>query len=176
MLEKKDTNIGYIFEVYLESHNDYPLAPEKIKVDNVEKLIGSFHTKLNYVLHYKNLKQYLKEGLILKKVHLGLMFYQSKWMEPYITKNTDLRKSATNSFEKDFFKLKNNSVFGKTIENTRKRQNVILLDDKQKAVKLASKPNFERCIIFDENLIANHTKKTEVYFNKPIYVYIYIYI
>ena len=95
-------------------------------------------------------------------------------MEPYITKNTDLRKSATNSFEKDFFKLKNNSVFGKTIENTRKRQNVILLDDKQKAVKLASKPNFERCIIFDENLIANHTKKTEVYFNKPIYVYIYI--
>ena len=66
-------------------------------------------------------------------------------MEPYITKNTELRKTASNSFEKDFFKLMNNSVFGKTIENIRKRQNVILVDDKQKAVKLASKPNFERC-------------------------------
>ena len=64
------------------------------------------------------------------------MFYQFKRMEPYITKNTDLRKSATNSFEKDFFKLMNNSVFGKTIENIRKRQNVILLDDKIKAIKL----------------------------------------
>ena len=93
MLEKKETNIGYIFEVDLEypknlwkTHNDYLLAPEKIKVDNVEKLIGSFYTKHNYVLHYKNLKQYLEEGLILKKVHRGLMFHQSKWMEP------DLRK------------------------------------------------------------------------------------
>ena len=98
------------------------------------------------------------------------MFYPSKWMEPYITKNTELRKSASNSFEKDFFKLMNNSVFGKAIENIRKRQNVILLDDKQKVIKLASKPNFERCTIFEENLIANHMKKTEVYFNKPIYV------
>ena len=177
LLEKKDTNIGYIFEVDLEypkelwkSHNDYPLALEKIKVDNVEKLIGSFYKKHNYVLHYKNLKQYLEEGLILKKVHRGLMFYQSKWMEPSITKHTELRKPASNSFEKDFLKLMNNPVFGKTIENIRKRQNVILVDDKQKAVKLASKPNFERRTIFDENLIANHMKKTEVYFNTPIYV------
>ena len=109
LLEKRDTNKGYIFELDLEypkklwkSHNDYPLAPEKIKVDNVEKLICSFKPKNNYVLHYINLKQYLKQGKILKKVHRGIKFYQSKWMEPYIRKNTDLRKLAKNAFEKDF--------------------------------------------------------------------------
>ena len=109
LLKKRDTNKGYIFEVDLEypkklwnSHNDYPLGPEKIKVDNVEKLICSFKPKIRYVLHYQNLKQYLKQGMVLKKVHRGKKFYQSKWMEPYIRKNTDLRKLATNAFEKDF--------------------------------------------------------------------------
>ena len=126
--------------------------------------------KKHYVLHYRNLKQYLEEGMILKKVHRGIKFYQSPWMEPYIRKNTDLRKSASNCFEKDFLKLMNNSVFGKTIENIRKRQNVILVDNKELSTKLSSKPNFERATIFDENLIACHMKKTEVYFNKPIYV------
>ena len=177
LLEKKDTNQGFIFEVDLDYpgtlwylHNDYPLAPEKLKVDKIDKLICSFLLKRHYVLHYKNLKQYLQEGMILKKVHRGIKFYQSHWMEPYIRKNTDLRKTASSSFEKDFFKLMNNSVFGKTIENIRKRQNVILVDDRKLANKLSSKPNFERATIFDENLIACHMKKTEVYFNKPIYV------
>ena len=91
-------------------------------------------------------------------------------MKPYIHKNTELRKQAKNAFEKDFFKLMNNSVFGKTIENIRKRQNVMLIENKVKAQKLASKPNFDRATIFDENLVAIHMKKTEIYFNKPIYV------
>ena len=112
------------------------------------------------------MKQYLQEGMILQKVHRGIKFYQSPWMEPYIRKNTDLRKSASNAFEKDFFKLMNNSVFGKTIENIRKRQNVILVDNRKLALKLSSKPNFERVTIFDENLVAVQIKKTEVYFNK----------
>ena len=80
-------------------------------------------------------------------------------MEPYIRKNTDLRKSASNAFEKGFFKLMNNSVFGKTSENIRKRQNVVVVDNKKLANKLSSKPNFERVTIFDENLIACHMKK-----------------
>ena len=80
-------------------------------------------------------------------------------MEPYIRKNTDLTKDAKNAFEKDFFKLMNNSVFGKTIENIRKRQNVILVDDRKLANKLSSKPNFDRATIFDENLVAVHMKK-----------------
>ena len=177
LLEKKDTNQGFIFEVDLDypsslwkSHNDYPLAPEKVKIDKTEKLICSFLPKKHYVLHYKNLKQYLEEGMILKKVHRGIKFVQSPWMEPYIRKNTDLRKDAKNTFEKDFFKLMNNSVFGKTIENIRKRQSVEIMDDRKKALKLTSKPNFDRVTIFDEHLVAVHMKKTEVYFNKPIYV------
>ena len=85
-------------------------------------------------------------------------------MEPYIRKNTDLRKVATNAFGKDFCKLMNNSVFGKTIENIRKRQNVILVDNKDMANKLSSKPNFERSTIFDENLIACHMKKNRSVF------------
>ena len=168
---------GYIFEVALEypkklweSHNDYPLAPEKMIVNGVEKLICHFKPRKNYVVHYRNLRQYLEMGMRLTTVHRGISFYQSSWMEPYIRKNTELRKLAANSFEKDFFKLMNNSVFGKTIENIRKRQNIILIDDRKKAAKLTSRPNFDRATIFDKNLIAVHMKKTEVYFNKPVYV------
>ena len=171
LLEKKDTNQGFLFEVDLEyppslweTHNDYPLAPERVKIDKVDKLICSFLPKNHYVLHYKYLKQYLEEGMILKKVHRGLNFYQSPWMEPYIRKNTKLRKKAKNDFESDFFKLMNNSVFGKTIENIRKRQNVQLVDDRKKALKLTSKPNFDRATIFDENLVAVHMKKNRSVF------------
>ena len=175
LLEKKDTNQGYIFEVDLDypntlwdSHNDYPLTPDKLESN--DKLVCSFLPKTNYVFHYKNLKQYLQEGMILKKVHRGIKFYQSPWMEPYIRKNTELRKLASSSFENDFFKLMNNSVFGKNIENIRKWQNIILVDNRKLALNVSSKPNFDRVTIFDENLVAVHMKKTEVYFNKPIYV------
>ena len=168
---------GYIFDVDLvypkhlwEKHNDYPLAPELIKVNGVEKLICHFKPRTNYVLHYKNLKQYLNMGLKLKSINRAISFEQSPWMEPYIRKNTELRKTAANSFEKDFFKLMNNSVFGKTIENIRKRQNIKLVDNRKMALKLSKRPNFERVTIFDKNLIAAHMKKTEVYFNKPVYV------
>ena len=168
---------GYIFEVDLEypehlwdSHNDYPLAPEKMIVNGVEKLICHFKPRKNYVVHYRNLRQYLELGMRITAVHRGTSFYQSSWMEPYIRKNTELRMKAANSFEKDFFKLMNNSVFGKTIENIRKRQNIELVDNRKKAAKLTSRPNFDRVTIFDKHLIAVHMKKTEVYFNKPVYV------
>ena len=174
---KENPKRGYIFEVDLDYpkdlwdlHNNYPLAPESLKVNGVEKLICHFKPRTNYVLHYRNLKQYLSMGIKLKAVHRAISFEQSPWMEKYIRKNTELRKTAANSFEKDFFKLMNNSVFGKTIENIRKRQNIKLVDDRKIALKLSSKPNFERATIFDKNLIAAHMKKTEVYFNKPVYV------
>ncbi|CAH3173562.1 unnamed protein product [Porites lobata] len=136
---------GYIFEVDLEypsklweSHNDYPLAPEKMIVNGVKKLICHFKPRKNYVVHYRNLRQYLEMGMKITAVHRGISFYQSSWMEPYIRKNTELRKTAANNFEKDFFKLMNNSVFGKTIENIRKRQNIILVDNRKKAEKLTN--------------------------------------
>ncbi|CAH3028212.1 unnamed protein product, partial [Porites evermanni] len=109
---------GYVFEVDLEYppdlwdlHNDYPLAPELMKVNGVEKLICHFKTRKNYVIHYRALRQCLELGMKITAVHRGISFYQSPWMEPYIRKNTELRKCAANNFEKDFFKLMNNSVF-----------------------------------------------------------------
>ena len=106
----------------------------------------------------------------LKKVHRGIQYFQFEWMKPYIEKNTKLRIESKNSFEKDFFKLMNNAIFGKTIENIRKRQNIKIIDNVKKAKKLSSQPNFKRSTIFDENLIAIHLQETEIYFNKPIYV------
>ena len=91
-------------------------------------------------------------------------------MAPYISKNRELRKTRANSFERDIFKLMNNSVFGKTTENIRKRQNILLVDNRAKASSLTTVPNFHRATIFDSNLVAVHMKRTEVYFNKPIYV------
>ena len=146
------------------------MAPERLKINGVDKLISSFLPKKKYVVHYRNLQQYLEMGLVLKKVHRGIQFYQSTWIKTYIKKNIKLRKEAKNDFEKDFFKLMNNAVFGKTIENIRKRQNVELVDNRKKALKFSTKPNFDRVTIFDEHLIAVHMKKTEVYFNKPIFV------
>ena len=145
-----DSPEGYILEVDLEypeelheTHNAYPLAPERMVVRKewmseyqhgligagaeVEKLVPNLRNKSRYVLHYRNLQLYLSLGLRLKKIHRALTFEQSPWMEPYIGMNTELRKLATNDFEKDLYKLMNNSVFGKTMENLRKRVDVKLV-------------------------------------------------
>ena len=140
--------IGYLLEVDLkypdklhELHNDYLLAPEKlvvfsdmlskyckkiadkyeIKVGDVKKLIPNLGNKTNYVVHYRNLQLYLSLGMKLTKIHRMLKFKQSDWMKKYINFNTEKRTNAANSFEKDFFKLMINSVYGKTMENLRKR-------------------------------------------------------
>ena len=97
-------------------YNDYPLAPEQIVVNKVSKLIPNLGDKKKYILHYENLKQYLRLGLKLTHIHRGIKFKESPWLEKYISLNTKLRTEAKNEFEKDFFKLMNNSVFGKTME------------------------------------------------------------
>ena len=140
-------------------HNDYPLAPEKIKVNKVDKLILNLWNKKKYVINYENLKQYLSLGLKLVKIHSGIKFKESPWLKKYIDLNTNLRTKAKNEFEKDFFKLMNNSVFGKTMENIRNRVDIKLVTDKKKAEKLSAKPNFKHCNIFSKDLIAIHMKK-----------------
>ena len=119
---------GYILEVDLEYpknlhdfHNDLPLAAEQIKMDKVYKLIPNLRDKSKYVLHYRNLKQCLNLGLQLTKIHRILEFDQSPWMKRYIDLNTQKRKEAVDDFSKDFYKLMNNSVYGKTMENIRNR-------------------------------------------------------
>ena len=194
---KEDSNKGLILEVDLEYpeelhdlHNDYPLAPEKIKVTKemlsdysqkiaekfnistglVHKLIPSLGKKEKYVLHYRNLQLYLDLGLKLTKIHRVLEFNQSPWLKPYIDFNTQKRTNAKNSFEKDFFKLMNNSVFGKTMENIRKRVNIKLVTDEKKLLKWTSKPTYISSKIFNENLVAVHRIKEIITLNKPAYV------
>ena len=155
-----------------DSHNDYPLCPERVECKNkVEKLIPNLRNKKNYVIHYKNLMQCLKLGMELKKIHRGIRFVESEWMKLYIDTNVNLRAQAKNNFEKDFFKLMNNSVFGKTMENIRNRVDVKLVNTKEKLKKLVAKPNFKGPPkIFNENLISVHMKKTSLTMNKPVYL------
>ena len=112
-------------------HSDYPLAPEQIEVNKINKLIPNLRNKKKYVIYYENLKQYLSLGLKLTRVHRGIKFEESQWLEKYITLNTELRTAARNDFEKDFFKLMNNSKFGKTMENIRNRVDIKLVTDRR---------------------------------------------
>ena len=152
-------------------HNDYPLCPERVECDRgVKKLIPNLRHKNNYVIHYKNLIQCLRLGMKLKKIHRGIKFMEAAFLKPYIDKNTSLRALAKNNFEKDFFKLMNNSVFGKTMENIRNRVNVKLVDAGEQFKKLAAKPNYNSRKIFNENLVSVHMKKTSLTMNKPVYL------
>ena len=183
---------GLILEVDLEYpqelhdlHNDYPLGAEKIKVAKdmlsdyckkiadkfnissglVHKLIPTLNDKEKYILHYRNLQSYLSLGLKLKKIHRVLEFNQSPWLKQYIDFNTQKRTHAKNGFEKDFFKLMNNSV-----ENIRKRVDVRLVTSKEKLLKLASKPTYVSSKIFNENLVAVHKIKETLTMNRPAYI------
>ena len=194
---KEDSNKGLILEVDLEYpkelhdlHNDYPLAAEKVKVNKdmlsnycqeiankfkvstglVHKLIPTLSNKEKYVLHYRNLQLYTDLGLKITKVHRVLEFNQSPWLKEYIDFNTQKRTNAKNAFEKDFFKLMNNSVFGKTMENIRKRVDVRLVTDENKLLKMAAKPTYVSSKIFNKNLVAVHKIKETLTLNRPAYV------
>ena len=189
---------GYILEVDLEypqglhdEHNSYPLAPERMVVQKewmsdyqqdllgvgvapteVEKLVPNLRDKERYVLHYRNLQLYLSLGMRVKKVHRALRFEQSPWMELYIRMNTELRKVATSDFEKDLYKLMNNAVFGKTMENLRRRVNVKLVraHEEDKLRRLIASPSFARANIFDNDLAAVQMHKSRLVLNRPVYV------
>ena len=194
---KEENNKGLILEVDLEYgkelhnlHNDYPLGAEKMKVTKdmlsdyckmiadkfnistglVHKLIPTLNNKEKYVLHYRNLQLYIDLGLKVTKIHRVLEFDQSPWLKQYIEFNTKKRTNAKNAFEKDFFKLMNNSVFGKTMENIRKRVDVRLITDEKKLLKMSSKPTYVSSKIFNENLVAVHKIKETLTLNRPAYV------
>ena len=194
---KEDSTKGLILEVDLEYpkdlhdlHNDYPLGAEKVCVNKdmlseyckriaskfnistglVHKLIPTLNNKEKYVLHYRNLQLYTELGLKITKIHRVLEFNQSPWLKQYIDFNTKKRTNANNSFEKDFFKLMNNSVFGKTMENIRKRVDVRLITNEKKLLKMTSKPTYVSSKIFNENLVAVHKIKETLTLNRPAYV------
>ena len=165
-----EVDLEYPEELH-DLHNDYPLCPERVECDRgVKKLIPNLRHKNNYVIHYRNLMQCLRLGMKLKKIHSGIKFFESAWLKPYIDKNVILRTQAKNEFEKDFFKLMNNSVFGKTMENIRNRVNIKLVNTGEQFKKLSAKPNYQSRKIFNKNLIAVHMKKTSLTMDKPVYL------
>ena len=136
----------------------------------VNKLVPNLNDKRKYILHYRNLKLYLSLGMTVKKIHRVLAFDQSPWLKPYIDFNTSKRKAATNEFEKDFFKLLNNSVFGKSFESLRHRILVELLTSEEIVRKRIASPTFESFRLFPNDLVAVHRRKVKLLLNKPIYV------
>ena len=188
---------GYLFVVDLhipkELHdyfNDYPMAPESLVIDDVmlspksrelkpnflntkvQKLLTTLHDKDDYPVHYRNLKYYLTKGFELKKIHKVLKFKQSAFMKCYIEFNIKQRnRSNINAFEKDFFKLMNNSVFGKTMENVRLYQTVSICRDAKKfRNKIVPNTRFVQAIIIHEDLVFCKMLNKKTLLNKPIFI------
>ncbi|XP_057312288.1 uncharacterized protein LOC130653795 [Hydractinia symbiolongicarpus] len=168
---------GYFLEVDViypkdlhDTHNDLPFMPERKEINGVEKLTPCLSDRKNYVIHIRALDQALKHGLVPEKVHRVLRFKQRAWLKSYIDFNTDLRIKSTNEVEKDFFKLMNNSVFGKTMENQRRHKDIRLATKKEQYEKLVMKPNFKGAICFSETLMGVEMQKIKVVLNKPIYL------
>ena len=187
-----DSNEGYILEVDLEYpsdlhdlHSDYPLAPEKskvsddvlsnyclgiakkygIRVGEVNKLIPNLKSKKNYVVHYRNLQLYKSLGMKVVKIYrvFIIKFKQSDWLKKFVMFSTEKRMRAVNRFVV-------NSVYGKTMENLRKRVSVKLVNNEKDYVKYVSRPTFVCQKILDKNLVAIHKVKPVLLLNKPIYV------
>ena len=150
------------------AHNEYPLAVERIVIGKVEKLIPNLSNKTKYIVNHRTLKSYESHGVTVTKVHIGIRYQEKTRMRKYIDLYTSLRAAAMNDFEKDFFKLTNNSVLEKTMENVRNRVNIRLVSSTHITNKLAT--NFDKNMIFCENLIAVHMKNNELKLGKPIYL------
>jgi hypothetical protein len=168
-----------------DSHNDYPLAPESVLVTesmlspfcksfgqkhvDCKKLIPNLNDKSKYVLHYRNLQLYVSLGMKVTKIHRAVSFTQSCWIKPYVDFNTEKRQQACNEFQKNFFKMVINAIFGKSMENVRDHTLVNLVCDPVKFLKMVSKPQIKQFSIVNEDTVLVQRIKAVVTLNKPIY-------
>ena len=159
-----------MFSILKNYTNDLLFLPERLKIEKVDKFVVNLHDKTEYVLHIRNLIQALNHGLVLKKVQREIKFNQNDWLKPYIDMNADLRKRAKIDFEKDFFKLMNSVVFGKTMKNLRKNSDIKLVTTERRRNYLVSKPSFNTTKFFTEHLLAIEMKKMQRLMNKPGYL------
>ena len=177
LVKNSDWGYGYLLEVdiqYLQElhdhHNDLPFMCGKISVNGVEKLVPNLYDKEKYVIHVRASKQALDHGLVLKKIHKTIQFKQFAWMKEYIDFNTRLRTAAKNDFEKDFYKLMNNSVFGKTMENIRKHRDIKLANNEEDYLRQVMKPNFKSGNLLGKDLMSCEMGKVKVKMNKLVYL------
>ena len=162
-------DVRYPTELH-DCHNDLPFMCEHMVINGVEKLIPNLYYKKRYVIHIRALEQALKHGLVLERIHRAIEFKQLAWMKEYIDFNTKLRTVAANDFEKDFYMLMNNVVFGKTMENIRKHRNIKLITNREAYLKVVMKPNFKSGVLSGKNLMGCEMGKTKVFMNKPVYL------
>ena len=173
----EDNDRSYILEVDVKYpkrlynlHCDLPLLPERIKTDKCNKLVCNLYDKNNYAVHIRSLKQVLDHGMILKKVHRVIEFTQEVWLKPYKDMKSELSKLTKNDFEKDFLKLMINSVFGKTMENSRKHRDIKLVTTDKRRYQFLLEPNYHTTKYFLENLLAIEINKIKVKINRPLYL------
>ena len=188
-----EVDLEYPKELH-DLHNDYPLAPEVMNVksnmlsekqveiyklingskepkdEKTKKLILNLNDKSKYVVHIRTLQFYLKHGLKLKKIHRAIKFEQEEILKPYIEFNTEKRKNARNDFEKDIFKLFNNAVFGKTMEDKRKHLDFEIVSDERRFMKCVNNPSFKHSHIINENLVGVEKRKPKLKLDKPIFI------
>ena len=207
-LDKCNEDVGMVFKVDLDINNDdktrfklrkFPPMPIKRKIDENEisdysrdflkqhnnnlgkdeKLILDLYDKKEYIVHYDILKYYISLGIKVTKIHSIISFNHKAWLKPYIDFNTEMRKHAKNDFEKDFWKLMNNSFYGKTMENISNRCMVELTNNSKDLKRLASRDNFKDIIDFDNRELNEENDYSfkavlinykSMYFNKPIYL------
>ncbi|KAK3932684.1 Zinc finger protein 397 [Frankliniella fusca] len=192
----ENDSTGYLFEVTLrypsrlhDLHNDFPLAPEHREVHydelsplqkkilkknglpkhSTKKLIPTLESKNKYCVYSTTLKLYVSLGLEIVEVHRVMEFQQEAWLAPYIKFNTEMRKSAISNFQRSQYKLFNNVIFGKSIENVRRRRNVYLTKNNNKFLKHVKSPLFHSFEIFDNGLVAIEKRKSCILLNRPIF-------
>ena len=159
-----------IQKICFSLHSDFSFLPERKKIEKRDKLVCNIQHKEKYVVHIRALTQALNRRSILKNIHRVIQFNQKAWLKPYIDMNTKKRKGAKNEFEKDFFKLMNNAVFGKTMENVRKHRDIKLVTTDKRRNLLVLEPNYHTTKYFSGNLLEIEMKKTKVKMNKPSYL------
>jgi len=190
-----DDPIGFLLKVDIEiphsihnKMNDYPIAETMLilesmyspyckessqkfglKKDVVNKLVPNLNNKTEYVAHYRNLKKYIELGCKITKVHGGIQFKQEKWLKNYVDFNTEQRTKATNDFEIGFYKNMNCSIYGKTMENVRKRIDAKICCTEQQKDFQIRKPQCKTWKIFNENTAIVEVTKKEIVLDKPIY-------
>ena len=134
------------------------------------KLVPNLRHKTNYVLHYRNLKQYIDLGMKLTKIHRGISFEQSAWAKEFVDYNTEKRCNATSKFQSDLYKLMTNSIFGKSCEDKKKRVGFELVNDRKRILKVTAKPNYNSFTLFNENLAGVKCDPVKTILDKPRYV------
>ena len=174
-----DGDRGYVLEVDLEIPDhihdklmDLPVAPESQcpPGSKVKKLLLTHEPKKNYVVHCKLLQLWMSLGVLVTKVHRAVEFKQENIFKEYISLNTRKRASATNDFDREYYKLRNNSLYGKTIENLKNRIDLRLCNDPVRLVTYTSKPLFKRSMKIADNLIGILLSKEVVTLNRPMYI------